>query len=357
MLPRRLHLSWPLIAAVGALFVFAPTPARAHGIGSEAADKSVLEFIPIGMEHMLLGWDHVLFVAGVLLVASQVRPAAKMISLFALGHSTTLIAATLAGWRINPEAVDIVIALSVVVVAVVAILGRPQRLGWFAAVVFGFGLVHGLGLATRFQDLGIPEAGQLWRVIAFNIGIEIGQIIVIFAVLAIALIVAAIVGRDREPAAMKLAAAALIVGGSVATSMVAYQMFTEPDDIVAAGYNITSDVCTVVDRTESLPAEGDHASKKFFEPTEEDPLGDFGHSVGDGYIAVLYPTTLQDPDLQDPDLQDLRAFITDADGALAGPASQVGKKVIAITSDQQLTCDELDIEALRQFKKEWFAST
>ncbi|MFD7072933.1 HupE/UreJ family protein [Nocardioides sp. NPDC059952] len=351
MLARPLQLRWPVVAAIGALLVFAPTPARAHGIGSEAADKSVLEFVPIGIEHMLLGWDHVLFVAGVLLVASQVRVAAKMISLFALGHSTTLIAATLAGWRIDPEAVDIVIALSVVVVAVIAILGRPQRLVWFGAVVLGFGLVHGLGLATRFQDLGIPEAGQLWRVIAFNIGIEIGQIMVIFAVLAIGLLVATIVGNDREPTAVKLAAAALIVGGSVGASMVTYQMFTEPDEITASGYNISSDVCTVADRTESLPARGDHASKKFFEPSEEAPLGDFGHSVGDGYVAVLYPTQLQDPDLQD-----LRAFVTNADGALAGSATQVGSKVIAITADKQLTCDELDVDALTQFKEAWFAS-
>ncbi|WP_309235798.1 HupE/UreJ family protein [Amycolatopsis sp. SID8362] len=143
-----------------------PPAASAHGISGSAADKNTLEFIPLGIEHMLLGWDHLLFIAGIVLLAGELRRAAKLISVFVLGHSTTLIAGTLAGWRVDATVVDIVIALSLVFVGVV---------GWFGLGVFAFGLVHGLGLSTRLQDLGLPEDGLFGRVIAFNVGVEIGQ--------------------------------------------------------------------------------------------------------------------------------------------------------------------------------------
>src|SRR5215207_4874029 len=115
MFRQRLILRTLPFAALPLMLLVA-TPAHAHGIGHEAADRSILGFIPVGIGHMLLGWDHLLFVAGVVLVAGQARRAAKLISLFVVGHSTTLIVATLAGWRVNPDAVDAVIAFSVVVV-------------------------------------------------------------------------------------------------------------------------------------------------------------------------------------------------------------------------------------------------
>ena len=175
-----------------------PTAASAHGIGGDAADRSVLGFVPLGVEHMLLGWDHLLFIAGVVLIAREVRLAAKLISVFVVGHSTTLIAATLAGWQVNAGLVDAIIALSVAFVGCVGLFNRPESFTWFGGVVLAFGLIHGLGLATRFQALGLPEEGQLWKVIAFNVGIEIGQLAGIIAMVALAWAVLRVVGAARE---------------------------------------------------------------------------------------------------------------------------------------------------------------
>ncbi|MGH3752231.1 MAG: HupE/UreJ family protein [Pseudonocardiaceae bacterium] len=77
-----------------------PDAAFAHGIGG--ATESVWGFVPLGIEHMLLGWDHLLFIAGIVLLAGELRRAATLISVFVAGHSTTLIIATIAGWRSTP---------------------------------------------------------------------------------------------------------------------------------------------------------------------------------------------------------------------------------------------------------------
>lgn len=151
----------------------------AHGITGRATGLSTLEYVPLGIEHMLLGWDHLLFVLGIVLLAGQLRRAAKLISLFVLGHSLTLIAGTLFEWRISPVFVDGVIALSVVFIAVIGLRGRPDDWTAVAATIFGFGLVHGLGLSTRLQDLGIPDAGLLGKTLAFNVGLELGQLLAV----------------------------------------------------------------------------------------------------------------------------------------------------------------------------------
>lgn len=104
---------WAAVSAVlvcGALA--APGAAFAHGIHAGSSD-SVPDFVRIGFLHMLTGYDHLLFAGGVVLLAGQIRRAPKLISLFVAGHSLTLLIATLAGWRVNPAAVDVVIALSV----------------------------------------------------------------------------------------------------------------------------------------------------------------------------------------------------------------------------------------------------
>jgi hydrogenase/urease accessory protein HupE len=190
---------WTLTLIVAAALVAVPTPAHAHGIGGEAADLSVWGFIPLGMEHMLLGWDHLAFIAGVLLLARTFKLSLKLITVFVVGHSTTLILATAAGWQVNAGHVDAIIAASVAFVGCVGVFGRPQRWGWFGAVVAGFGLIHGLGLATRFADLGLPSDGQLAKVIAFNVGIELGHATAIFAMYVTGTLVAAILTEPALP--------------------------------------------------------------------------------------------------------------------------------------------------------------
>jgi hydrogenase/urease accessory protein HupE len=162
----------------------------AHGITGRATDLSTLEYVPLGIEHMLLGWDHLLFVLGIVLLAGQPQRAAKLISLFVLGHSVTLIAGTLLEWRLSPAFVDGVIALSVVYVGVLGLRGRPEDWTAVGATVFGFGLVHGLGLSTRLQELGIPDDGLLGKTLAFNVGLEIGQLLAVLVVVAVIRVVA-----------------------------------------------------------------------------------------------------------------------------------------------------------------------
>lgn len=177
-------LRFPLLAA--ALLLLVPATALAHGLGGEAANTSTVGFVPLGIEHMLLGWDHLAFIAGIVLLAGRFDRAVKLISTFVIGHSTTLIIASLADLRLSPTAVDVVIALSVVTVGVLGLRGRPQNWTPIYAIVGGFGLVHGFGLATRLLDLGLPDDGLLAKVIAFNIGLEIGQIFAISVIVGVA---------------------------------------------------------------------------------------------------------------------------------------------------------------------------
>jgi hypothetical protein len=101
------------------------------------------------------------------------RPA---LSLFPLGP--TLIIATTAAWRLDAALVDIVIADSVAFVGIIGLLGRPARFRWFGAAVLTFGLVH--GLATRCQALPIPPGGTLTRLLAVNLGVELGQVLALY---------------------------------------------------------------------------------------------------------------------------------------------------------------------------------
>lgn len=332
-----LRVAGALLATVG--LAFTPWPVHAHGIGGDASDRSIWGFMPLGIEHMLLGWDHLLFIGGVVLLARGWRRAAKMITLFVLGHSTTLIVATLAGWRVSPGAVDVVIALSVVFVGAVGLFVPKINWSVFGYVVLTFGLIHGLGLSTRLQDLGLPEDGVLWRVIAFNVGIEIGQLTAIMGAVAIAAVISMVVGQDREPLLRKLATAGLFVGGAAAASLVAFAAVTGSNDTTPvatdAGSEDGSAECSVAEQREEFPVGGGHTAKNFYEPTEQSPMGDFGHSLADGYVVVLYP-----PNLEPGEVDELRTLVTgpEGQGLLAGPAPEGGEEVKAVTAYDTLTC-------------------
>ncbi|MFB9691222.1 HupE/UreJ family protein [Amycolatopsis plumensis] len=330
------------IAVLVSVVVFAPA-ASAHGISGSAADKSTLEFIPLGIEHMLLGWDHLLFIAGIVLLAGELRRAAKLISVFVLGHSTTLIAATLAGWRVDATVVDIVIALSLVFVGVVGWFGRPTRWRWFGLGVFAFGLVHGLGLSTRLQDLGLPEDGLFGRVIAFNVGVEIGQLLAIAVMIVLGKLAARVITWSR---AHKAAHGGLVAAGLVAAVVLSVVAVTAaPADAIGS--------CSVRPRTETYPGgEGGHPDRDFYEPTEAFPATDFGHVLGDGFVLVHYQ-----PTITPQELTELRAFVTGPDGqrVIGGVMPQQTEKIKAINARTTLTCDRLDIAALKEFKSRWFA--
>ena len=186
-------------------------PAQAHGVEA-TGQESVAGFVGLGFTHMLTGGDHVLFIAGVVLLAWQPRRAARLLSLFALGHSATLVTATLAGWRLNPGLVDIVIADSVAFVGGIGLFGRPRHYRWFGTAVLGFGLVHGLGLATRFQALKVPYGEVTSRLVAFNLGVELGQVLCLYLLCLIGEALVRGPGRHRTERAVFGGLVALGVG-------------------------------------------------------------------------------------------------------------------------------------------------
>ncbi len=174
------------------LWVLAST-AFAHGV--EGGDANYLEgvtgfqlfpFMYLGAKHMVTGYDHLLFLAGVIFFLYRLKDVAIYVTLFAVGHSTTLLVGVLGGIYANAYIVDAIIGLSVVYKAFENI-GGFKKIGWnfdtrWAVLLFGF--VHGFGLSTKLQDLALSEDGLIPNMFAFNVGVELGQ----FAALAFILI-------------------------------------------------------------------------------------------------------------------------------------------------------------------------
>lgn len=164
--------------------------ASAHGVS--AADRAFMEqggliaFLYLGAKHMVTGYDHLLFLLGVIFFLYRLRDVGLYVTLFAVGHSVTLLGGVLGDIRVNPYLVDAVIGLSVVYKALDN-LGAFQR--WFGvqpdtkAAVLVFGFVHGFGLATKLQDFALPRAGLVAKIVAFNVGVEVGQLLALGAIL------------------------------------------------------------------------------------------------------------------------------------------------------------------------------
>ena len=175
-------------------FFFYNMTAFAHGI-SEADKQAMIEggylkYVWLGATHMLTGYDHLLFLFGVIFFLTSVKGIIKFISIFTLGHSITLIFATFMGITANYWLVDAVIAISVCYKGFDNNGGFQKYFGFKKApnllgMVFIFGLIHGFGLSTRLQQLPLGEKGSemLMRIISFNVGVEFGQIVALIGML------------------------------------------------------------------------------------------------------------------------------------------------------------------------------
>ena len=142
-------------------------------------------YIYLGAKHMVTGYDHLLFLAGVMFFLYRLKEVALYVTLFAVGHSATLLIGVLGGLHVNSYLVDAVIGLSVAYKAFEN-LGGFQKLGVnpdTRIAVFVFGLFHGFGLATKLQDLAIAEDGLVTNMISFNVGVEIGQFLALGLIL------------------------------------------------------------------------------------------------------------------------------------------------------------------------------
>lgn len=142
----------------------------------------------LGAKHMVTGYDHILFLLGVVFFLYHRKDVAIYVSLFAVGHSTTMLAGVYFGWNVSAYIFDAIIGLSVVYKALDN-LGAFQRWLGFqpntkaATLIFGF--FHGLGLATKSLDYEIAEDGLLANLLAFNVGVEIGQLLALSAILIV----------------------------------------------------------------------------------------------------------------------------------------------------------------------------
>lgn len=162
-------------------------PASASFALGDPSGSPASAYLQIGAEHMLFGWDHLLFVLGLLLL-TPVRQLFWVITAFTLGHSLTLGITALGLFSLPSEPVELLIALSIFFLAVEVVrkwAGRTSltiRRPWLIALAFG--LLHGLGFAGALADIGLPKGEEIWALLLFNLGVEIGQILFVSTVLS-----------------------------------------------------------------------------------------------------------------------------------------------------------------------------
>lgn len=176
---KRLNRIFPLL-----LFWGFPLLLMAHGVSDAdqetLANGGLLAYVLVGAKHMVTGYDHLLFLAGVIFYLSNFKDIVRFITVFTLGHSITLIGATYLGIKADEHLIDAVIALSVLYKGFENLGGFDK---WFGVkspnlllMVFIFGLIHGFGLSTRLQSFALGEEQFLAKIVCFNVGVELGQI-------------------------------------------------------------------------------------------------------------------------------------------------------------------------------------
>ena len=175
-----------LIASLFSLAAFGHTIEGGDASFVEAIDGPAIgPFIYLGAKHMVTGYDHLLFLLGVIFFLYRPKHVVQYVTLFAVGHSITLLLGVLANLQVNAYFIDAIIGLSVVYKAFENIDGFKRVFGIepnTKIAVFVFGLFHGLGLATKLQEFDLSQNGLVTNIISFNIGVEIGQILALSAV-------------------------------------------------------------------------------------------------------------------------------------------------------------------------------
>lgn len=166
------------------IIVSSSATAFAHGVAEADKDRMIdgglMDYLILGAKHMITGYDHLLFLFGVIFFLTKIKDIIKFVTAFTIGHSITLIFATFLGITANEYLVDAVIALTVIYKGFDNVEGFRKYLKINApnllVMVFIFGLIHGFGLSTRLQHLPLGTDGLLGKIISFNVGVELGQI-------------------------------------------------------------------------------------------------------------------------------------------------------------------------------------
>ncbi len=177
-----------------ALLALVSIEAFAHGVDDKTRafleQNTGVQFIPflyIGAKHMITGYDHLLFLVGVIFFLYRSRDVLLYVTMFTIGHSTTLLFGVLSDIQVNAYLIDAIIGFSVIYKGFDNLGGFKRCFNWqpntqWAVLIFG--LFHGFGLATKLQEFSLADEGLITNLIAFNLGVELGQ----FAALALILI-------------------------------------------------------------------------------------------------------------------------------------------------------------------------
>jgi hypothetical protein len=175
------------------VLMFAPMVANAHGVSSRDGQflksldgPAIAPLLYLGAKHMVTGYDHLLFLVGVVFFLYRLKDILLYVSLFTAGHSLTLLVGALSGVRANPFVIDAIIGLSIVYKGFENMGGFQRCFGFqpnTRIAVLVFGLFHGLGLATKLQEFALSSNGLVTNIVSFNVGVEMGQMLALAAVL------------------------------------------------------------------------------------------------------------------------------------------------------------------------------
>ena len=186
---RRILVGCLALAALAALEGLA----EAHGVSRKDATfvesitgAAIGPFLYLGAKHMVTGYDHLLFLVGVIFFLYRLKDVVLYVSLFTIGHSLTLLGGVLGGIYANAHIIDAIIGLSVVYKGFENLGGFKYFLGRqpdTRAAVLIFGLFHGFGLATKLQELALTQEGLVTNIVSFNVGVEIGQMLALTFIL------------------------------------------------------------------------------------------------------------------------------------------------------------------------------
>ena len=219
---KHIHLKQVL----SLLLLFVPLLGFAHDVTS--ADQEILRtggllaYIQVGATHMLTGYDHLLFLAGVIFYLNSLKDILKFITVFTIGHCITLIGATYAGITANEHLVDAIIALSVLYKGFENLGGFKQlqmKSPNLLLMVGVFGLIHGFGLSTRLQSFDIGTELFLAKILCFNLGVEVGQVL---ALIPIVFVITLSRRYKQFPAFYKAVNWYLVIAG---IGLFAYQLY------------------------------------------------------------------------------------------------------------------------------------
>jgi hypothetical protein len=190
MVSRTALLLTIAIVVAGLLW---PGAASAHNVSKRDASfvqstkgAAIAPFVYLGAKHMVTGYDHLAFLIGVVFFLYKLKDIVLYVSLFTVGHSITLLGGVLGGIHANSNIIDAIIGLSVVYKAFDNIDGFKRLFGFepnTKVAVLIFGLFHGFGLATKLQELDLARNGLVMNIVSFNVGVEIGQVLALTAVL------------------------------------------------------------------------------------------------------------------------------------------------------------------------------